>query len=155
LGRTPEILLKKIYAKGVVLMYNGYDPNNVDYTEAYQQAERRVKAKIGFYSHLTAYIIVNGFLIAIYILTSFGYYPWFVWPMLGWGIGLAFHFASVFGFAHTNTPNVRKRMIEEEMRRMGVAPGSQWPSSQPFPPVNPEMRVGGTGPGSEIPPDRR
>jgi hypothetical protein len=36
-------------------------------------------------------VAVNGVLVGIYLLTDPGGYPWFLWPALGWGVGLAFH----------------------------------------------------------------
>ncbi len=92
--------------------------NQMDYSSAYRQAERRVKVKLDFYRHLSSYVIVNGMLIAIYLLTAIPsglYYPWFIWPMAGWGIGLLFHFLSAFVFGSALDT---QKMIEEEMRRM-------------------------------------
>ncbi len=40
--------------------------------------------------HVFAYFIVNALLVAINLFTS-GKLTWAVWPILGWGIGLAFH----------------------------------------------------------------
>jgi 2TM domain len=113
-----------------------------DYNQMYRLAEKRVKAKIGFYSHLSSYVIVNGFLICVYLLTGplpGNYsYPWFVWTMFGWGIGLFFHFLSVFVFASKgNSEAQRRRMIEEEMRRMGVHNSSE-PNQYKFPPEKPQ-----------------
>ena len=55
------------------------------------------RRKIGFYSHLWSYIIVNG---ALFIINNFTPGPWwFQWSVLGWGIGLAFHFKAIF-FPH-------------------------------------------------------
>jgi phosphate/sulfate permease len=65
--------------------------------EIYQKAKKRVEEKKGFYSHLAVYIVVNVVLVLIWAFTSRGY-PWFVWPLGGWGIGLIFHFLSVFLF---------------------------------------------------------
>jgi ribosomal protein L7/L12 len=48
-----------------------------------------------FFGHLLSYILVNGFLIAVNLTTSPGYF-WAMWPILGWGLGLAFHFAETF-----------------------------------------------------------
>lgn len=45
----------------------------------------------GFWGHLGTYVIVIGMLLMINLLTG----PedlWFLWPALGWGAGLAFHF---------------------------------------------------------------
>jgi len=120
-------------------VYN-YDPNSAEYREAYRRAEQRVRAKVGFYWHLTSYILVNGMLIAIYLLTTLAvgelYYPWFVWPMAGWGIGLLFHFMGVFVFGGSRSEDTRRRMIEEELRRMGMPGAGQ--STGPTPP--PERR---------------
>ncbi|HEX2915672.1 MAG TPA: 2TM domain-containing protein [Chloroflexia bacterium] len=105
-------------------MYNySVDPKSAAYYDAYRRAEKRVKAKIGFYWHLASYVIVNGLFIAIYLLTSAAagdlYYPWFIWPMMMWGIGLAFNAASVFLF---NEGAVKDRMLDQELRRMGAVP---------------------------------
>ena len=44
----------------------------------------------GFLAHLGPYIIVITMLAIINWMTSS--YPWAIWPALGWGAGLAFHF---------------------------------------------------------------
>jgi len=54
--------------------------------------DRRVRRD--FYGHLASYVIVNGFLCGINIVT--GGYFWAVWPLLGWGIGLAFSVVETF-----------------------------------------------------------
>lgn len=62
----------------------------------YEEARKRVKALKGFYANLVAYVIINSFLAAVNLLTS----PqrlWFLWVVLGWGIGIAFQAYSVFG----------------------------------------------------------
>jgi len=48
-------------------------------------------AKQGFAAHATSYVLVMTLLVAIWLLTTPGGYFWPVWPMLGWGIGLASH----------------------------------------------------------------
>jgi hypothetical protein len=68
--------------------------------EIYQRARKRVEEKKGFFSHLAVYIVVNAILVLIWAFTGRGDgYPWFVWPMGGWGIGLIFHFLGVFLFS--------------------------------------------------------
>jgi class 3 adenylate cyclase len=42
--------------------------------------------------HLTVYVAVNLFLIAIWAASGGGYF-WPIWPILGWGIGVASHAA--------------------------------------------------------------
>lgn len=41
--------------------------------------------------HVFAYVIVNAMLVAINLFTTSGRLTWAVWPILGWGIGVAFH----------------------------------------------------------------
>jgi hypothetical protein len=88
--------------------YDNYNPQ----AEAYRQAELRVKAKMGFYWHLATYLIVNGFLTVIYLLTSWAgdgfYYPWIIWPLAGWGIGLILNFMAVYVFP--DTPATRQHL---------------------------------------------
>jgi hypothetical protein len=57
----------------------------------------RAKARAAFQRHLFTYLWVNGLLVVIWALTNFGEYFWPVWPMLGWGIGLASHAFAVYG----------------------------------------------------------
>jgi hypothetical protein len=45
----------------------------------------------GFRAHALSYASVISGLIVIWLLTSPGGYFWPVWPMFGWGIGLASH----------------------------------------------------------------
>lgn len=59
-------------------------------------AQRRASFK----RHLAAYVILNT---AFWVLWYFTHeageadgLPWPVWPMLGWGIGVAFHYASAY-----------------------------------------------------------
>jgi class 3 adenylate cyclase len=51
---------------------------------------RRSGLEISFRIHLTIYIVVNVLLIALWAASGGGYF-WPVWPILGWGIGVAGH----------------------------------------------------------------
>jgi len=84
--------------------------------ETYQRARKRVEAKIGFYIHLTVYIVVNIILIIINLLTS-SHYLWFIWPLMGWGIGIFFHGMATFIFSGRRFEEIRDRMIEKEIKR--------------------------------------
>jgi hypothetical protein len=57
----------------------------------------RARARAAFQRHLLWYLLVNGMLVVIWALTNVGNYFWPVWPMLGWGIGLASHAFAVYG----------------------------------------------------------
>ena len=72
------------------------------------RSRKAVQARMGFYIHLTVYLVVNALLLFINLATS----PerlWFYWPLLGWGIGIIAHAAATFWL-----PGVRGRMIEKE-----------------------------------------
>ena len=68
------------------------------------------QTKSAFFKYLRAYCIVNGFLFLINVITAPGGYLWVVWPILGWGIGLA------FGVSETFFPNEHK--VERGARRI-------------------------------------
>ena len=84
--------------------------------EIYQQAKKRVEEKKGFFNHLAVYLIVNIVLVLIWAFPAGGGYPWFVWPLGGWGIGLIFHFLGVFVF--NKQTGWEKREIEKEVERL-------------------------------------
>jgi signal transduction histidine kinase len=62
---------------------------------ALARARRRAAAEVAFYAHLQSYLGVMAFLALINVFTT--WYPWFIWPALGWGIGLFAHYMAVFG----------------------------------------------------------
>lgn len=82
-------------------------------TREYESAKKRVEEKIGFYIHLTVYVIINSFFVYLSIFHS--YYFWATWPIFGWGIGLFFHGMRVFGTM--NNSKWRERQIRKEMER--------------------------------------
>lgn len=84
------------------------------------KATRRVGAKIGFAWHVFLYALVNAGLAAIN-LTHDASYLWFLWPLGGWGAGLAMH-----GFGTFHVSGLTEQMIEAEVQRelarRGLAP---------------------------------
>jgi signal transduction histidine kinase len=65
--------------------------------QTYMRARKRAQAEAGFFVHLMWYGIIIGFLFIINMITSPGTL-WVVWPALGWGFGIASHFAAVYGW---------------------------------------------------------
>jgi len=82
--------------------------------QIYEEARKRVEAKQGFFIHLTVYILVNIMLVLIWAFASGGGFPWFIFPLGGWGIGLLLHFLSVFVFGGKSD----KAAIEKEAERI-------------------------------------
>ena len=81
-------------------------------SEAYQSAKKRVEVSMGLYTHLSVYVAVILFLAIINFVTWSGTI-WFHWPLLGWGIAVAFHAA--FVFVCPGRFAVTEMMIEKEM----------------------------------------
>lgn len=81
----------------------------------YERARARVHKIKEFYGHLVVYIIVNVGLIIINLVTSS--YPWFIWPLLGWGIGLTMHGFNVFGVFGFFGPEWEENKIKELMAK--------------------------------------
>ena len=74
-------------------------------------ARKRAGAKLGFYLHAGIFAVVN---FALYLINN-ELNParlWHVWPLAGWGIGLAFHGLGVFFLGSGST--LRQRMVERE-----------------------------------------
>ncbi|MEP6825780.1 MAG: 2TM domain-containing protein, partial [Ramlibacter sp.] len=69
----------------------------------------------GWYVHASLYVLVNLFIFAI-SRYGFGHRPWSVYPLLGWGLGLALHGISVFVLGGSG--GLRERMIERERERL-------------------------------------
>lgn len=77
-------------------------------------AQRRAKAKMGWLLHAAIYLLVNAGLLALAL--SQGRH-WAVFPLLGWGIGLAFHGLAVWVFAPGHP--LMDRMVARERERLG------------------------------------
>ncbi len=62
--------------------------------KGYLQAERdlqQVDGRRGFIVDATSYVIVNAILITVNLLVV-PEFLWFFFPLIGWGIGLTFHY---------------------------------------------------------------
>jgi hypothetical protein len=82
-------------------------------TDISRIAQRRANAKIGFFIHAAVFILVNIGLYFINMHTSPNY-QWSVWPLGGWGLGLAIHGVVTF----LSGSGIRERMVEAEMKRL-------------------------------------
>ncbi len=66
--------------------------------EAESQRQRRERSarghRQGLRIHATVYAAVQVMLIVVWALTGAGY-PWFLYALVGWGVGVAAHYAAV------------------------------------------------------------
>jgi hypothetical protein len=75
-------------------------------------AVERIEKKREFHAHLLAYLLVNAMLVAIWAATGAGFF-WPMFPIMGWGIGIAFHAWDVY---RTHEPT--EQQIEREIERL-------------------------------------
>jgi hypothetical protein len=63
---------------------------------AFREREaRKILRRRAFWVHAAVYIATNLSVFVVWVLVGGGH-PWFLYPLLGWGIGLAAHGAVAF-----------------------------------------------------------
>lgn len=82
--------------------------------ELRQRAVVRLKKKSDFGAHLLAYVLVNAFLVVIWAVTSPDAFFWPIFPIFGWGIGVAFNAWDVY-----RRPEPTEDQIHREMESLG------------------------------------
>lgn len=75
--------------------------------ELREAAIARLKKRRDFRGHVFIYLAVNATLVVIWAITGAGFF-WPIFPILGWGIGVAANAWDVYG---------RKPISEDEIRR--------------------------------------
>ncbi len=81
--------------------------------EILQIARKRADAKLGFYIHLSVYVLVMILLFAINYLSAA--HPWSLYPFLGWGLGVAIH-----GFVSVGVvgSGFREQLLQAEISKL-------------------------------------
>ena len=74
-------------------------------------ARKQVEKRRGLQGGFAAYIVVNGFLVAVWAMTGGGYF-WPIWLIAGWGAGM------VLGLWDYLRGPVTDAEVENELRRM-------------------------------------
>jgi 2TM domain len=78
-----------------------------------QLARKRASAKLGWLMHATVYALVNTLLVSVSLYSG---KPWAVFPLLGWGLGLAIHGAAVWFAGETSA--LHERLLQRERQRL-------------------------------------
>lgn len=78
-------------------------------------ARKRAGAKLGWYTHAIVFTLVNLLLFGM-SQYGFGHRPWSLFPLMGWGLGLALHGIAVFVLGSGS--NLRERMVQKERERL-------------------------------------
>ena len=80
---------------------------------AREREANRIARRQWFWLHLAVFVMTQVLLVIVWALSS-KTYPWFIFPLFGWGILVAAHAIYVFV---VKTPE--EIMIEREARRSG------------------------------------
>jgi uncharacterized membrane protein len=83
------------------------------------EAIRRLEKKREFRGHLLAYAMVNALLWAIWgvvFAVSGAWFPWPLFALFGWGIGLAFHAWDAYGRLPFSEEEVQREQARLERR---------------------------------------
>lgn len=89
-------------------------PNDADLRA---RAVHRLRQQRAYRFHRSVYLLVIALLVAIWLATAIpvgggAWFPWPVFPLVGWGIGLFFHRRAVYGTGITEAD------IEREINRL-------------------------------------
>ena len=89
--------------------------NRLTPDEIERLAHKRAGAKLGWYFHFAVYLVVNSFMFA---LSYFGFREraWSMYPVLGWGLGVALHGLSVFLIGQGG--GIREKLVQQERERL-------------------------------------
>ncbi len=77
------------------------------------RARKTAEARVGFYVHLGVYVVINSLLVALWYFTGPNIFPWFIFPLFGWGAGVVAH-----GIGTFRGPAYVDKMAEEEYMRL-------------------------------------
>ncbi len=79
---------------------------------AFREREaRRILKRRAFYVHLAIFVAVQAMLVGVWAVAGGGFL-WFLFPLMGWGIGIVAHGASAFLMSHPDDV-----VLEREQRR--------------------------------------
>ncbi len=80
-------------------------------SSSYERAQKHVKALKDFYSHLVIYLIFVPFF--IFLNFRSGDFPWAIFPIVGWGIGILGHASETFSWNVFFGKGWEERKIQE------------------------------------------
>ena len=74
--------------------------------------------RVSFKYHLGTYIVINAFFWILWYFSgrnsTYDGWPWPIWPMIGWGIGLFFHWMGAYVFPQENTVEKEYEKLKQQ-----------------------------------------
>ena len=77
------------------------------------RAERRLKKKRDFWAHLLVYVLMNSFVVVVWLMTGANSFFWPIFVMVPWGIGVVMNAWDVF-----HGEDFTERQVRREMQRL-------------------------------------
>jgi hypothetical protein len=81
-----------------------------------ERAVKQLKKRRDFYAHVLVYLLVNFFIVAIWAMTSNGFF-WPIFPIGGWGIGLVMNAWDVWHGADFSEEQITREMAHLDEKR--------------------------------------
>jgi hypothetical protein len=78
------------------------------------RALRRLKKKRDFYAHLMVYVLMNAFVVVVWVMTGANTFFWPVFLIVPWGIGVVMNGWDVF-----RGEDFTEAAVRREMQRLG------------------------------------
>jgi hypothetical protein len=79
------------------------------------------RKRVAFKYHAATYIMINIFFWILWYFTGGQHtdegWPWPVWPMFGWGIGLFFHWLSAYVLPGENSVEKEYEKLKNQQRK--------------------------------------
>ncbi len=88
--------------------------------DIYRMARKRVRQKRKFYTHFMSWLVMSVFFILLNLFTADFF--WAIFPILGWGVAIAFHAIKVFSFTYGD--DWEQREIEKEITKIKSREGA-------------------------------
>lgn len=101
-----------ILTKQVTVMETSFKEEN----SSYLKAQKKVEEIKGFYANLSSYIVVITGLAILNIITSPNHL-WFLYPALGWGMGVVAHGMKAFDYMPVFNKEWEERKVKELMEK--------------------------------------
>jgi 2TM domain len=80
------------------------------------RARKKAEARLSFKIDAAAYVIVNVLLIGVWYFGTQGF-PWFIFVLAGWGVGLAFHYSAAYtNFGGDYVDRETQKILDEEKK---------------------------------------
>ena len=93
-----------------------HENDNQLITQEETEAMEYVQELKSFYMHAMTFVVINIFLILLNLISSPGYL-WFLWVLLGWGLGLSLHALNTFDWFSLFDSDWEKKQIEKRLGR--------------------------------------